>query len=73
MAEAPSAILGIVADPRHFVDATEELSGEVIFAPLAAGQMSLGTRLTLEDWYKGCASELRIHARAVPAEGLGHD
>jgi hypothetical protein len=58
---------------RHFVDATEELSGEVIFAPLAAGQMSLGTRLTLEDWYKGCASELRIHARAVSAEELAHD
>jgi hypothetical protein len=58
---------------RHFVDATEELSGDVIFAPLGAGQMSVGTRLTLEDWYKGCASELRIHRRAVPAEELGHE
>jgi hypothetical protein len=58
---------------RHFLDATEELFGEVIFAPLAAGQMSVGTRLTLEDWYKGCASELRIHARAVPREALGHE
>lgn len=58
---------------RHFVDATEELSGEVIFAPLGAGQMSIGTRLNQVDWYKGCASELRIHARAVPAEELGHD
>jgi hypothetical protein len=58
---------------RHFLDAVEELSGEVIFAPLAAGQASVGTRLTLEDWYKGCASELRIHARAVPAEELGRD
>ena len=58
---------------RHFLDAVEELSGEVIFAPLGAGQASVGTRLTLEDWYKGCASELRIHARAVPAEELGRD
>ena len=58
---------------RHFVDAAEELSGEVLFAPLAAGQMSVGTRLNQVDWYQGCASELRIHARAVPAEELGRE
>ena len=58
---------------RHFVDATEELSGDVIFAPLGAGQMSLGVRLTVVDWYKGCASELRIHRRSVPARELARD
>ena len=58
---------------RHFVDRVEELSGEVAFAPLAPGQMSLGTRLNQVDWFKGCASELRVHARALASEELSHD
>jgi len=58
---------------RHFVDAAEELSGAVTFAPLGAGQMSVGTRINLVDWYKGCASELRFHDRALPADALGRD
>jgi hypothetical protein len=61
------------ATQRHFVDGVEELSGEVAFAPLAPGQMSLGTRLNQVDWFKGCASELRVHARPLASEELSHD
>jgi Concanavalin A-like lectin/glucanases superfamily len=58
---------------RHFVDAVEELSGAVAFAPLGAGEMSIGTRINQVDWFKGCASELRIHDRALPTGELGRD
>jgi hypothetical protein len=58
---------------KHFVDAHEELSGAVEFAPLAPGEMSIGTRLTRVDWFRGCASELRVHARALAADELMHE
>ena len=58
---------------RHFVDAVEELSGAVAFAPLGAGEMSIGTRINQVDWFKGCASELRIHDRALASVELARD
>jgi hypothetical protein len=58
---------------KHFVDAHEELSGAVEFAPLAAGEMSIGTRLNQVDWFQGCASELRFHARALATDELMHE
>jgi hypothetical protein len=58
---------------KHFVNAYEELSGAVEFPPLAPGEMSIGTRLTREDWFQGCASELRVHARALAADELMHE
>jgi hypothetical protein len=58
---------------RHFVDGTEELSGALDFAPIGAGELSLGTRINRVDWFAGCASELRIHDRALPATELGRD
>jgi hypothetical protein len=58
---------------RHYVDAVEEMSGDTTFAPLAAGETSIGVRLTREDWFKGCASELRVHDRALPAAELARE
>jgi hypothetical protein len=46
------------------------MSGTITFAPLGAGETSIGVRLTREDWFKGCASELRVHDRALPASEL---
>lgn len=58
---------------RHYVDAGEEMSGTIAFAPLGPGETSIGVRLTRVDWFKGCASELRVHDRALPAAELGRE
>lgn len=55
---------------RQFMNGVEELTGELGFAPLGPGQMSLGVRLNRKHWFKGCIRELRFTSSALPAERL---
>jgi hypothetical protein len=55
---------------RHFVDGTEEASAAIAFEPLAAGELGVGVRLNQMYWFKGCISELRIAAQALPPDQL---
>lgn len=50
---------------RQFVDGVEELSGELPFAPLGPGQLSVGVRLNRQYWFKGCIREIRFTPRAL--------
>ena len=54
----------------HYVNGVKELEGEVAFAPMAAGQISLGVRLNRVYWFKGCIKEVRFHPAALPPESL---
>jgi hypothetical protein len=55
---------------RHFVNGTEEASGELSFAPLGSGRVSLGVRQNQVSWFKGCIRELRISPIALAPEAL---
>jgi hypothetical protein len=51
----------------HFVNGVEEAKGDIAFAPLGPGKMSLGVRLNRVSWFKGCIHELRVsHAALAP-------
>lgn len=54
----------------HSVNGVQEAEGNVNFAPLGKGQMSLGARLNRESWFKGCVREIRISPIALPAAEL---
>jgi hypothetical protein len=49
----------------HFVDGTKEMEGEVAFAPMTKGQMSLGVRLNRVFWFKGGIREVRFSPVAL--------
>jgi hypothetical protein len=55
---------------RHFVNAVEEGSGNLTFAPLGRGRMSLGVRQNQVYWFKGCIRELRVTPAALPPDRL---
>ena len=44
----------------HFVDGVRELSGDVPFKPLNAGQTSIGMRQNRVSWFKGVIHSVRI-------------
>lgn len=52
----------------HFVNGVKELEGEVEFAPMGAGRLSLGVRQNLVHWFKGAIREMRVTPTAL-AEG----
>jgi hypothetical protein len=54
----------------HYVNGVKEAEGKLKFAPLNAGQMSLGVRLNRVSWFKGCVREIRFGATALPATEL---
>jgi len=53
-----------------YVDGGRELAGEVSFAPLKAGRISIGVRQNLVSWFKGRIRLIRISPEALPAERL---
>ena len=55
---------------RHFVDAKEEASGRVSFAPLGAGRASIGVRQNQVSWFRGAVREIRIWPLALEANQL---
>jgi len=54
---------------RHYVDGLKELEGPVEFAPMRAGQTSVGSRLNRVYWYKGAVRALAATGAALePAD-----
>lgn len=53
-----------------FVDGVQELQGEVAFAPMAAGQTSVGVRQNKVFWFKGAIREVRFTPAALAVEKL---
>ena len=53
-----------------YVDGVRELSGEVTFAPLKAGRISIGVRQNLVSWFKGRIRLIRVSPGALPAGQL---
>jgi hypothetical protein len=54
----------------HYVDGVRELSGEVNFKPLGAGQTSIGVRLNKRSWFKGRIRTIRITPDSLAPAGL---
>ena len=52
----------------HFVNGEKEREGEVDFAPMEAGRLSLGVRQNRVHWFKGAIREVRVTPAAL-AEG----
>ena len=48
-----------------YVNGVKELEGEVAFAPMTTGRMSLGVRLNRVYWFKGCIKEVRFHPAVI--------
>lgn len=53
-----------------YVDGVRELSGDVAFAPLKAGTISIGVRQNLVSFFKGRIRLIRISPEALPAGQL---
>lgn len=53
-----------------WVDGEPELAGEVEFAPLGAGRISLGVRQDRRSWFCGAIRAVRFSPVALPAERL---
>ncbi len=56
----------------HYVNGVKELEGAVAFAPMAAGQISLGVRQNKVYWFKGGIREVRFHREALSPDALQH-
>lgn len=56
---------------RHYVNGQEELATPIKFAPLKAGQSSLGVRINRVSWYRGAIRRIRVTPRVLaPKEFL---
>jgi hypothetical protein len=53
-----------------YVDGVRELSGDVPFAPLKTGGMSIGVRQNLVSWFKGTIRLVRVAPEALAAPRL---
>jgi hypothetical protein len=54
----------------HFVDGALDAEGQVRFAPIGAGRVSIGVRQNRVSWFKGRIALVRITAEALPPERL---
>lgn len=45
---------------RHYVSGKEELAADIQFAPLTAGQTSIGMRFNQVFWYQGAIRQIRV-------------
>ncbi|MBL8825664.1 MAG: LamG domain-containing protein [Planctomycetaceae bacterium] len=50
---------------RHYVNGQLELSADVPFKPLAAGQTSIGVRFNKVHWFQGAIRQIRITPQAL--------
>jgi hypothetical protein len=56
---------------RHYVNGTEEMSGEVKYAPVEGGRTSIGCRLNQVFWFQGAIQKVRVtHAALSPDQFL---
>ncbi|MBN1780555.1 T9SS type A sorting domain-containing protein [bacterium] len=53
---------------RHYVNGAEEMSGQVLYAPMQSGQTSIGVRLNQRSWYKGAIRLLRVTHHVLSPE-----
>jgi hypothetical protein len=63
----------LVYDGREmtsYVDGAQELTGEVTFPPMVAGNTSVGVRLNRVFWYKGLIREVRFYPAALGPDEL---
>jgi hypothetical protein len=51
-----------------YVNGKKQLSGTVDYLPISGAKTSIGTRMNLYSWFKGCIKELRVTHRALSAE-----
>lgn len=54
----------------HYVDGVREAMGAVTFAPLGAGQTSIGMRHNRVSWFKGRIRLVRVTPDALPSDRL---
>lgn len=54
----------------HYVNGVLELSGEVGFAPMSGGSISIGVRMNQVHWFKGGIREVRFTPRALQEADL---
>jgi len=54
----------------HYINGAKELEGDVAFAPMEAGQISLGVRQNKVYWFQGSIREVRFHPTALPPAEL---
>lgn len=53
-----------------YVNGEKQLEGEVTFAPMGPGQISLGVRQNKISWFKGLIGEVRFHQVALDEKNL---
>lgn len=53
-----------------WVDGVKELEGDIVFAPMGPGRVSLGTRQDKRSWFRGAIAEVRISGEALPPERM---
>jgi hypothetical protein len=53
-----------------YVNGRKEMEGLVDFAPMGAGQISLGVRQNKVFWFKGAIAEVRFHPTAIAPDEL---
>jgi hypothetical protein len=58
---------------RLYVNGQQEGSASLAVVPMKRGEMAVGFRLSRENWFKGCVSELRFATAALPSTELASD
>ena len=53
-----------------YVNGIKELEGDINFAPLTQGEISVGVRLNKVSWFKGLIREIRFHPKALNSSML---
>ncbi len=54
----------------HYVNGVKEMESGIIFAPMTAGQVSLGVRNDRQFWFKGSIKEVRFIPEALDSNAL---
>lgn len=55
---------------RLYVNGLQEGAGSVAVTPMKRGEMAVGFRLSRENWFQGCVSELRFATAALSSTEL---
>jgi hypothetical protein len=58
---------------RLYVNGQQEGTADVAVVPMKRGEMAVGFRLSRENWFAGCVSELRFATAALPSTDLATD
>jgi hypothetical protein len=58
---------------RLYVNGQQEGTANVAVVPMKRGEMAVGFRLSRENWFTGCVSELRFATAALPSTDLASE